>query len=600
MPEVFQCPELDRIIALPRRPQEWTPEQTAEAVSLLTQWLKTPNGTWSLNAIQARALVEAHDVGAMVGLISAGGGKTLLSFLLPKIFKVNRTLLMVPAALREKTKDDYHDLKEQFQIPVLLDAGATPEPGQSYLRMLSYEALSTVGHATFIEEFDPELIIADEAQCLQSLKSGRSKRLFRFIKQKWRANEPVHFVPMTATGWDKTLKQIAHIADAALREKSPFPRDFVTLEQWSLAIDRKVKEEMRYKPGALLRLCSEDQKQAGLDGVRHAIRDRILSAPGIVATREVSCGIPLIFQRRHVEVPPEVRTAMAELRDYYRLPTGDSVEAGVTFWNHAHEVANGFAYYCDPIPPEEWRLAQAAWHAFVRNKIDYPGRLKLDTPLQVWNAAEAGHFGNCKEFDDWRNIRHTFKPKTKPYWISDYLVRDAEKWALENRGIVWVRHSTAYLDAGDDNDDLIGGMFKDIPYFGGGDERIKTYKGPCAASVKAHGTGKNLQQFDAGLFMGLPSGGKTMEQCLARWHRNGQKSEVVRAYFYAHSKENLNALETCIEDSRYVRATSGSDQRILNAHLLDVNDGAFKLDAYRERCEATGDPMWVEKAEVEL
>jgi hypothetical protein len=207
---------------------------------------------------------------------------------------------------------------------------------------------------------------------------------------------------------------------------------------------------------------------------------------------------------------------------------------------------------------------------------------RLDTPLAVWQAVARGDFGNVPEWDQWVAIKDSFRPQTKPLWVSDYLVRDAEEWALTTGGIVWIMHSTAHTYEGQDqSEDDLGGQFTRIPYFGAGDERIRTHKGPCVASVRAHGTGKNLQQWHRGLLMSMPSSNKTLEQLLARLHRNGQKADSVMFEFYAHSLENLNALEKCIGDAEFVQQTSGSAQRILDAYLLDTNGGSFNIDAYR-------------------
>jgi hypothetical protein len=174
-----------------------------------------------------------------------------------------------------------------------------------------------------------------------------------------------------------------------------------------------------------------------------------------------------------------------------------------------------------------------------------------------------------------------------PHWIDDYLVRDAEAWAKSTGGIVWVQHSTAHTNEPDD--DALGGQFRDIPYFGGGDERIRTYRGPCAASVRAHGTGKDLYQWSEALLMGIPSSGQTMEQLLARLHREGQKADVVRFWFYAHSLENLKAVTAAKADAGHVQALSGQEQRILMAEWLDADGSVFDTEAYNR--SQTG-PMW--------
>lgn len=586
---VFNDAELRRIIALPRRPQEWDTATTQKAVSLLTKWLKTPNGTMQLLPIQARMLVELHDTGRLAApMVAPGAGKTLLSALAPTVIGAKRTLLLVPAALREKTYGDFEELSKHWRLPNVMTT-TNPRVGEPVLRVMGYESLSSVNQANFIDEFNPDLIIADEAHALQSMKSGRSRRVFRFIKNKRRSGGKVVFIPMTGTGFHTKLGQVAHLLEAALEKGSPLPTEYTTLEQWGRAVDQGVKEQDRYGIGALQLLAPNESKPT-IESIRRAIRDRILSTPSVIATKDIACAVPLILKRRDIAVPATVRTAMRQLREDYVLPNGDPCEGGVVFWNHAREIANGFCYQYKVAPPQEWREARSAWVNFCREVMTH-SRKQLDTPLQIWNAVEAGQFGTVHEWENWKRIRDTFKPETLPLWIDDYLVRDAEKWALETGGIVWVSHSTAYTYGVDEDEDQLGGQFKNIPYFGAGDERIKTFKGPCAASVRSHGVGKNLQQWDRALIMGFPSSNKTLEQLLARLHRTGQKSEQVQFEFYAHSLENLNAIDKCLDDAKFICDTSGSDQRILNAYILDADDRSFNSSRYRA-AQDINDPLW--------
>lgn len=587
---VFDDAEMDRIVGLPRR--EWTDARKVEAAKLLTAWLKKPGGTMALKPVQAQALVEAHDTGGLVGELAAGSGKTLTTFLLPVVVKARRTLLLVPAKLREKTFDDWADLAKHWSLPPILGVEDTgPAPNESIIRVQSYESLSHINYASFVDEYDPDLIIADEAHFLSRMKAGRSKRVFRFLKNAKKQNRKVTFIPLSGTMRRKSFRDCAHLYEAALGDKSPLPTEYPSLEQWCYALDEGVKAETRYKPGALLRLATDDEKTDGLDGVRRAVRRRLVDSAGVVATTELSCSLPLTLQVRPVEVPNAVKTAMHRLRTDYELPTGDTVDAGIAFWQHAREIASGFAYRWDPPAPKPWLEARRAWNAFVRARLDHPGKLKLDTPLQVWNAVEAGQFGRVVEWEAWKAIRATFEPKTVPHWISDYLVRDAEAWAKETGGIVWVSHTAAYT--GDDDDDVVGNTFRDIPYFGAGDERIKTYKGPCAASIRSHGTGKNLTQWHKALILAFPSSGSTLEQLLARHHREKQQADLVEFYFYLHSKEMLAALQTAIGDARFQETTSGSPQRILSAALLDADGHSLRMDSLEAMSATSNDPMWV-------
>jgi hypothetical protein len=520
-------------------------------------------------------------------MVAPGAGKTVVSALAATVLGAKRTLLLVPAALREKTYGDFEELALHWRIPNVMTT--TNKVGEPVLRVMGYESLSSVNQATFIDEYNPDLIIADEAHALQSMKSGRSRRVFRFIKNKRRKGDKVVFIPMTGTGWATKLSQVAHLLEAALEKGSPLPTEYASLDQWGRAVDQGVREQDRYGIGALS-LLAPSEGNPTIESTRRAIRDRILSSPSIITTKAVACPVPLILKRRDITVPASVRTAMRQLREDFMLPNGDPCEGGVVFWNHAREIANGFCYQYKVAPPQEWREARSAWVNFCR-EVMTRSRKQLDTPLQIWNAVEAGQFGQVHEWENWNRIRDTFKPETLPLWIDDDLVRDAEAWAQETGGIVWVSHSTAYTYGMNEDEDQLGGRFKSIPYFGAGDERIKNYKGPCAASVRAHGVGKNLQQWDRALIMGFPSSNKTLEQLLARLHRTGQKSEQVQFDFYAHSLENLNAIEKCLGDAQFITDTSGSDQRLLNAYLLDACGRSFDAGRYRA-VQDKNDPLW--------
>ena len=82
MNSVLASAEFERVRDLPRRP----PVDTSGAVEALTEYFRRPGGTQTLRPIQARALLEALEIGALVGIIGAGAGKTLVSALLPTAF----------------------------------------------------------------------------------------------------------------------------------------------------------------------------------------------------------------------------------------------------------------------------------------------------------------------------------------------------------------------------------------------------------------------------------------------------------------------------------------------------------------------------------
>lgn len=587
---VFRDAEFRRVAALPRRPQHWSAAKLKEAVDILTAHFRRAGGTQTLRPIQARALCEAGDVGGLVGEIYAGGGKFLLSALLFSMWESKRGLLLVPAKLRDQTFIEWKKAAKHWKLPRLVggpDGTVGGEECDGEVRVLSYESLSTVTWAGFLEEYRPDTIVCDEAHALARMSSARSRRVFRYLK----AARP-RFVPLSASMQRKSIKESAHLIVAALGSGAPVPDSWPALEQWSCALD-EVKPEERIRGGALWEFVEGGEPggdtEEKLDLLRRGYRQRYVETPGIISTSESFTGATLRLIRRELDVPDTVREAMRVLRADATLPSGDLVDSALSEWQHAREIANGFAYRWDPPAPRAWLEARKAWGVFVRDVLSR-GLAGLDSPLQVWNAVSAGQFGEVPQREAWIEIRDTFKPNPVPWWISNYVFADAERWAMETGGIVWVQHASAvYRDGtavgGGLADDLMGSTFKQIPYFGSGKqgEAIRDYKGPCAASLRAHGTGKNLVQWEDALILTVPSSGATMEQLLARLHRDGQKRGEVRYHFYCRAKEDDSALKTCLRDARYVEAIRGQPQRILSASIEGWSE-----DEIRDLT----DPLW--------
>ena len=72
----------------------------------------------------------------------------------------------------------------------------------------------------------------------------------------------------------------------------------------------------------------------------------------------------------------------------------------------------------------------------------------------------------------------------------------------------------------------------DFPFYGAGDVAAagilqENGKRTVVASIKAHGTGRNLQAFCRNLVANPPSDGATWEQLLGRTHRQGQEADEV-------------------------------------------------------------------------
>jgi hypothetical protein len=89
-------------------------------------------------------------------------------------------------------------------------------------------------------------------------------------------------------------------------------------------------------------------------------------------------------------------------------------------------------------------------------------------------------------------------------------------------------------------------------------------KRSIVASIKAHGTGKNLQMFSRNLIANPPSNGAEYEQLIGRTHRYGQQSDVT-VEIYQHTPELREAFEAAMEHATYVHQTTGALQRLIFA-----------------------------------
>src|SRR5262245_46563659 len=93
---------LRRVLELPRR--SWSDSGAKDLAERLTALLKTSGGTMTLRPVQAIALYEAYRCHGAFLPIRVGGGKTLISLLLPHVLEASRPLLLLPAKLIEKTR----------------------------------------------------------------------------------------------------------------------------------------------------------------------------------------------------------------------------------------------------------------------------------------------------------------------------------------------------------------------------------------------------------------------------------------------------------------------------------------------------------------
>lgn len=546
--------ELRRIIALPRR--DWR-DGIEDTAARLTDILKTPLGTMVLRHPQAAALLDLGMVGGLFGPLPVGSGKTLFSLLASTVCGLPRTLLLMPASLVDKTMTEMAQLRYHWKLP-------------DFIRILSYECLSRVQHqhalGSVVEGrrvgFWPELIIADEAHKLKAKKSACTRRVSRYMN----ANPFTKFAAISGTISKRSILDFAHILRWCLKDGTPLPRFPEELTLWADALDERKDQTTTADPGALIRLCNDEERtiweMQPKKAARMAVQRRINETPGVVATRETTVKAKLIVTSSQ---PPQSLTLDAtfdEMRRTFKTPDGWPIADGLEMFRHSRELALGFYYVWDPRPPQYWLIARSMWAAYSRQKIG--SSRTLDSELAVRNWVDGtGDPEGAQLLSDWRDVKDDFVPNTVARWVDDSVLRAAADWASDNEGIIWTEHTCFAQRLS---------KIARLPYYGRkGISSTGRYienhpgNGSLIASIASNGTGRNLQRWNKNLLVSMPPNGLQTEQLMGRTHRDGTKHDEVHFHVLVSCIEHAEAYSQAIADCVFVRDLTGAPQKILLA-----------------------------------
>ena len=570
---VESTPEITRIAALPRR--TWSDEAASQLAAMLTRELKTPGGTMKLRPVQAVALYEAMEAGGLFGPIRVGGGKTLITLLLPLVLEAKRPVLFLPATLVEKTWHDRKLLEPHWRLP-------------TNLQIVSYEMLGLVQSAHKLEYIRPDWIFADECFFLKNMRAGRTRRVARYMDK----HPETGFVALAGTVMKGSIRDFAHLLRWSLKKGAPIPATDDETAAWADALDERVNPLARRQPKALLALSPRETEGdrgkelaelldvLGRDDVaeaRRAFQSRLLETKGVVAssrTDGVTCSLrvsaleyqPSAITEQHIG---SMRHGVRDARGKYVVhpwttPDGWSFSNPIEFRMYLRQLALGFHGIWEPRPPPEWVAARRDWASFVRDTLE--GSQSLDTELQVANAVDQGKV-STGTLGTWRAVRDTFTIQPKDVWHDDAALETCAAWMERQKGIVWCEHRFFAHK-------LVA--MTGASYYGanGLDEQSgASITGVAAgraiiASVQANATGRNLQMFQANLVTSCPPSSQTVEQLVGRTHRDGQEADEVTVDILLGCREHSDAFQRALEGARAAADTLGHDQKLLLADVV--------------------------------
>lgn len=553
---------------------------------------------------QAEALAHFDICGNIFAAIGVGGGKTLTSLTIANYAyekgTMRRAMLMIPPELVPQLRLralPWARTMIRFPLSVywadthrteIKRRAGCPLDG---LYILPYSRLSARDGEELLQAIAPDIIIADEAHNLARESSARSKRFFHFLK----ARPTTDFVPMSGTMSKKQLGDYGHLINAALKEKSPVPHHYQALKFWGWALSAESagfhKSLSRMLP--LVKWANIPRKwtqEDQLEDIREAFAKRFTSTPGVITSKEAGCDSSIQF--KEFKLPPsssEVESALSRLEESWVAPSGEELEHAIVKFKYQQELA--FGYYNRLEWPEDHPLVDNSkelyitaqtYHRALRmwwsNRAHTPG---MDTPMTIGLEME-------------RNGAQKVGAELYALWVAYRDLRrraTAEKWperiripeticpqAMDAIALHASKHKGGALVWCDRNylaEEIVSRLRE------AGRKTIHAKAGMNAlvgdpahrndimvASIKAHGTGKDLQHFHHNIIVEMP-GGAVSEQLLGRTHRHGQEAdtvtyEIIRGAGVGMQSDVLDAkLATAINDSYFTHATGTGRQKLI-------------------------------------
>lgn len=365
----------------------------------------------SLNPVQAWVLRELPIVGGALGSISIGAGKTIMGILAPLAVRCRTAVLLAKPDQRLHYRLAYLRLREHFRVPSMVfdkpdAAGTFLLRGMPVLRFVPYSLLSRPESTNYLNQLNPDMIIADEAHCLSSAPgpqkqgSARTGRFLDFVRNR----DNVIFCAWSGSLINKSLLDVTHLSAYALGLGSPYPIVSDEVAAWASVIDPSRDPDRVSDTAAALKLAFGNNRRQlnaapleSFSDVRAGIQKRVVETPGVITTKSSSVGCSIKIHERTIHtVPSAVQEALAVVRNEWRRPDGEELVEQVERARCAREVGVGMYYRWEypkgePVDlRERWRAARGFWNKEVREKLFHP-TVHLDSPALCWNAA-ARHY----------------------------------------------------------------------------------------------------------------------------------------------------------------------------------------------------------------
>lgn len=474
--------------------------------------------------------------------------------------------------------------------------------------IIPYSLLSAADAHEVLYGISPQLLVFDEAHNLRHRTAARTKRILTYCE-----NYKPMVVCLSGTMTSKSVQDYAHLIALTLGEYSPLPRDASSAYEWAALLDSEPANQYanpvgrRANPGSLRPLVNWSNENfpdnpATFDkqGFRKAYQHRLMSTPGVVSAQGESLGTSLLVENRPVplmsrgESGAQLQALMDKLELTWTSPNGDELEHAIVVAKCRYELSAGFynsLYWPEETPENASILFRSKEHHVLRQK--YHKELRawfssrdhvegMDTPMLVASSmARHGAKQVTKElYEAWQAMHAADFPErlerlSKPVRVCDYKIHAAVEhmrsaFAADIPTIYWFYHhgigewlTEAAAAAGIDHIYAPAGAAANRMLV----QELEATKGrPLIASIKAHGTGKNLQsKYIDQYYVQIPQNETMFEQAVGRTHRQGQEADVCTIYTNVSNKMDELCVAAILNDAAYVYESMRLDRKSFTA-----------------------------------
>jgi hypothetical protein len=628
---VDELNDVKRIISLPLiqplDPSEYESFCRENSVQAAYQ---DPDDPFRFNRLQVEGILSWLEIGGLLGLMAVGTGKTLLLQAISSLAIANghqRIVQLLPKNLIEqylRTQLPWARKRTPIRFHPHSFADLDPEHRNSLSQskrkgvyLLPYTTLSREKSVNILEDIQPSLILADEAHYLSNPIAAVTKRVFRYLD----AYEDCEFVAVSGSMTKKGPEDFAHLAERALRQRTPFPMKKAMLAAWHLIVEAGAVPSsgaagpIRPLIGWAKRHFPMEEFPDDVSGFRKALKLRVQTAPGVVAsTAKDDIATSLCYVNLEIEEPEKCAgwEKLEELRAALELlgetPNGDTVDHELNAYKWYYEFSAGFYNELVWPTPEKFakhrKLTDAEAEAFIQlgkdhhvllngyhkllrgwlehNKNPMGSHGPIDTPMLVGREMSQTKDRHVPGpvYLAWQEAKKAEIPGmaeriSRAVRVCPFKINAAVAWAaaLTKKGegsILWVYH----IEIGEWLFEAMKAAGLPVSHCPAGEnpkhEKLVSESlehGPAdmhyVTSAKAHHRGHNMQHHRNQYFVQTLREADIMEQCVGRLHRQGQKADHLDVTLSITTPFEFKVFSACANDALYVHQAGGNRQKLL-------------------------------------